>query len=94
MSGKEKKEKKIRRILMRVFLGIAVLIFTGAIVFLVTQISGKNSLYSHADSGEMMAKLSALAIELGGTVEEEEEDEDWQSGDIRYNGIQDRKSVV
>ncbi len=90
MKIKEKKEKKIRRILVRVFLGMAVLIFTGAIIVLATQISGKNSLYSHADSGEMIATLSALATELGGTqeqVEVVEEDEDWQPGDIRYNGV-------
>ncbi|MCI9144137.1 MAG: LCP family protein [Lachnospiraceae bacterium] len=88
MKIKKKKEKRVRRILVRTLLGVVVLIFTGAIVFLVTQISGKNSLYSHADSGEMITTLSALATELGGAPEEEEEEEeDWQSGDIRYNGV-------
>lgn len=87
MKVKEKKEKRIRRILLRVLLGLVILLFIGAVIFLVAQISGKNSLYSHVDSGEMIGTLKELAIELGGETEEAEEDEDWETGDIRYNGI-------
>ena len=84
MSAKRKKEKQIRYILVKTLLGMVVFIFTGAVIFLALQISGKNRLYSNADNGEMLAALSGLAVEMGETQEAEE---DWQYGDIRHNGI-------
>ena len=87
MRAKERNEKRIRRFLMKVMLGMAVLVFTGTVVFLALQISGKNRLYSHADSGEMVAALSTLATELGEEEAVEGEERDWKSGDIRYKGI-------
>ena len=84
MSAKRKKEKQIRHILVKTLLGMVVFIFTGAVIFLVLQISGKNRLYSNADNGEMLAALSGLAAEMGETQEAEE---DWQYGDICHNSI-------
>lgn len=84
MRTKEKKEKRIRRLLVKIMLGAAVLVFLGAVGFLALQISGKNRLYGKADSGEMIDALSGMAVELGGA---QEEGEDWRSGDIRYEGI-------
>ena len=84
MRNKEKKEKRIRRLLVKIMLGAAVLVFLGAVGFLALQISGKNRLYGKADSGEMIDALSGMAVELGGV---QEEGEDWRSGDIRYEGI-------
>ena len=72
---------------MSLVLGVVVLIFVIAISFLLLQISGKNSLYSRADNGEMVNTLSGIAVELGGSIEEEEGDEDWQEGDFRFEGI-------
>lgn len=86
MREKEKNEKKIRRIVVKILLGMVVLVFLAAVSFLALQISGKNRLYSRADSKEMIATLSGLATELGGP-QEEGIGEDWQQGDIRYNGI-------
>lgn len=86
MKEKEKNEKKIRRIVVKILLGMVVLVFLAAVSFLALQISGKNRLYSRADSKEMIATLSGLATELGGP-QEEGIGEDWQQGDIRYNGI-------
>lgn len=84
MRPKRKKEKRIRHVLMNLMLGLAVLVFTGAVAFLALQISGKNRLYSNADSGEMVEALSGLALEMGGSGEE---GENWQYGDIRHKGI-------
>ena len=81
------KRTSFPRILVSLVLGVVVLIFVIAISFLLLQISGKNSLYSRADNGEMIATLSAMAVELGGSTEREEEEEDWQEGDFRYEGI-------
>lgn len=81
------KRASLPRILVSLSLGVVVLIFVIAISFLLLQISGKNSLYSRADNGEMVATLSAMAVELGGSTEEEEEEEDWQEGDFRFEGI-------
>jgi LCP family protein required for cell wall assembly len=98
-SGMETKEKRadkgavmakrasLPRILVSLVLGVVVLIFVIAISFLLLQISGKNSLYSRADNGEMVNTLSGIAVELGGSIEEEEGDEDWQEGDFRFEGI-------
>lgn len=70
-SGMETKEKRadkgavmakrasLPRILVSLVLGVVVLIFVIAISFLLLQISGKNSLYSRADNGEMVNTLSA-----------------------------------
>lgn len=85
MREKVKKEKRVRNILVKGVLGLVVFIFTGTVLFLALQISGKNRLYGSADSGEMIAALSVMAAEMGGTTEEE--GEAWQQGDIRYNGI-------
>ena len=71
---------------MNLLLGMVVLIFVIAISFLLLQISGKNSLYSRADNGEMVATLSDMAVTLGGSLESEE-DEDWQEGDFRFEGV-------
>ena len=84
MRPKRKKEKRIRHVLMNLMLGLAVLVFTGAVAFLALQISGKNRLYSNADSGEMISALSGLALEMDGSGEE---GENWQYGDIRHKGI-------
>lgn len=98
-SGMETKEKRtdkgavmakranLPRILVSLVLGVVVFIFVIAISFLLLQISGKNSLYSRADNGEMVNTLSGIAVELGGSIEEEEGDEDWQEGDFRFEGI-------
>ena len=75
-----------RRALVNIALGMVVLVSVAAVSFLLLQVSGKNSLYSHADSGEMMSTLSGLAVELGGTLESLE-GEDWQEGDFRFEGV-------
>lgn len=77
---------KLRHAVMIVLLGVVVSISLCAVTFLVLQIMGKNSLYSKADSGQLVRTLSEVSVTLGGTVEEEE-GEDWQEGDVRYNGV-------
>ena len=78
---------KFRHVLVTVLLVSVVIVFLGAVAFLALQISGKNSLYGKADAQEMRTALSEMTVSLGGTLEEEEEEEDWQVGDFRYKGV-------
>lgn len=87
IGGKAAKGAKTGRVLLNLMLGVVVLIFIIAISFLLLQISGKNSLYSRADTGKMVAALSDMAVTLGGSLESEEDDEDWQEGDFRFEGV-------
>lgn len=84
MQGAKKKGMSFSRIMINTVLGVVVLVFVVAISFLLLQISGKNSLYSRADDGEILTTLSNLAVELGGSIDGEG---DWQEGDFRYEGI-------
>ncbi|MCI8692472.1 MAG: hypothetical protein HFH91_06970 [Lachnospiraceae bacterium] len=78
----------ILRVLIKLLLGAAAAVSLCAIVVLVLQISGKNSLYSRADSGEMLHALSEMTVKQGGdSGGGSEEDEEWMDGDIRYQGI-------
>lgn len=77
---------RIRRglaVVALVFAGMALLCGAG---FLFLQISGKSSLYSRADSSGIVNALSEMAVELD-DGNREAETENWQEGDIRYNGI-------
>lgn len=77
---------RLKRGLVTTLLTIVVLIFVAAVGFLLLQISGKNSLYSRADEGEMISTLSGMAVTMGGSTQDEGES-NWQEGDIRYDGI-------
>lgn len=74
------------RLVFNLLLGVVVLIFVIAISFLLLQISGKNSLYSKADNGKMVTTLSDITVALGGSLEGET-GEDWQEGDLRFEGV-------
>lgn len=83
-SGKRGPGNRAFRMLVNIVLGVVVVVFVMTISFILLQIAGKNNLYSHADSGEMLVTMSDLAMELGGTLES---GEDWQEGDFRFEGI-------
>lgn len=87
-SGRRKKPAsiRVRNAVVTVLLVIVVLVSLGAVSFLLLQISGRNSLYSRADSSELVTTLSDMAVSLGEEPRAEEV-ENWQEGDIRYNGI-------
>lgn len=76
---------KAGRVLLTALLAVAVSISLAAVGFLVLQIVGKNRLYGSASSGELVASLSEMAVSFGGSTEQGEE-EDWQAGDVRYEG--------
>ncbi len=69
------------RILVRAALGAAGLIFACAMVFLIMQLSGKNSLAQENRGAVPLLSQSALTdggiIDLNG----------WQEGDVRYQGV-------
>lgn len=77
--------RKIGRILMSIFLGVVVLVFVAAIAFLILQVSGKNSLYSRADSSQIVTTLSEMALAINDDVVVE--DDNWEEGDLRYDGV-------
>ena len=64
---------------------VAVAALAGAVLFFL-QRSGKSSLYNGADSSDLVGALSKMTAALGGGIRDEET-EDWQEGDIRYNGV-------
>lgn len=90
--GRKPASIRIRNAAVTVLLAVVVLISVGAVIFLILQVSGKNSLYSRADSTELVSTLSGIAVELGedSPPESAEDGTDpggWQEGDIRYKGV-------
>ena len=79
--------RKAGHIFMAVLLTAAVLISLGAVGFLVLQIVGKGSLYGSASSDALVMNLSDVTVKFGGDTEAAADEEDWQVGDVRYNGI-------
>ena len=80
--------KKAGHILMAAVLAAAVLITLVAAGFLILQVLGKGNLYGSASSDALVMNLSDMAgVEFGGDVQAGEGGEDWQPGDVRYNGI-------
>ena len=78
---------RFRRGLVTILLTVVVLISLGAAAFLVLQIVGKSRLYGSASSEELVVRLSDVAVTFGAVTEGSEEEEDWQAGDVRYEGI-------
>lgn len=77
---------RLRHALVATLIAAVVLVFLGAAGFLVLQFMGKSRLYGSASSEELVVKLSDVAVSFGGSTEGSEE-EDWQFGDVRYEGI-------
>lgn len=86
-TGTARRGGKAGHIFMAVILAVVVLISLGAAGFLVLQVLGKESLYSSVSSDALVMNLSDMAVEFGGEAETEADGEDWQAGDVRYNGI-------
>lgn len=92
---------KIPRIFLKIFLGLIILVVVGVIVFVGLQISGKRRLYEK--TGDKRPDLASVAInwqEGEETVESgeqktnqsipvvvEEDNSNWEEGDVRYKGI-------
>lgn len=77
---------RLRHGLVAAVLAAAVLVSAAAVGFLLLQISGRNSLYSRADSSGLVSTLSGMAVELGDEAQDDGSG-DWQEGDIRYKGV-------
>lgn len=78
---------KLRRGLVTALLAAVVAVFLAAAGFLVLQIVGRSRLYGSASSDELVVRLSDMTVSLGGSTEGDEGEEDWQAGDVRYEGI-------
>lgn len=81
-SGHKKRTLKMLRITVRALSVLAVLAALCGAAFLVMQSSGKNSLYKKADKGQMLMSFSELS-----ETEDKGYTENWQEGDVRYQGI-------
>lgn len=84
---------KVYRAVAKGMLGIVILLAVCIIGFLALQLSGKNRLYStggRTGPDLTMARLPDIDTELlgaiGGGQASEEQEGDWQEGDIRYQG--------
>ncbi len=87
---------KVYRILAKVLLALMILALIGILVFLGLHISGKSSLYKK--SGNNMPDLSGVLTDTRENAEEDLSEEgtalqvtpqpdNWQEGDVRYEGI-------
>ncbi len=85
-SGSRNAGAGVRHAAVSVLLTAVVLVSVGAVGFLVLQIVGKNRLYGSVSSEELVVRLSDAAVAFGGSTESGGE-EDWQPGDVRYEGI-------
>lgn len=93
---------RVYRIIAKVILTLVIMVFIGVVAFVTLQVSGKNRLYEKANStGPKLDKVvmsqtpeSTQASEAApessaatvATVEIEEPD-NWQEGDVRYQGV-------
>lgn len=81
---------KVYKIIYRILIAIVALMVVGVVVFLIMQISGRSRLYGKA--GQDGPRMEELAEVVNGEVTETspepepEPEEDWQEGDIRYQG--------
>lgn len=97
---------RIYRIIAKVILTLVIMVFIGVIAFVSLQVSGKNRLYDKANStGPKLDKLvmselsqstqttdtaeSSTVQSTDATMETEAPD-NWQEGDVRYQGVQYR----
>ncbi len=82
-------KRKIFRVLIRIAIVLIILIMIGIAVFLGLQISGRNRLYSMYE-GKTPDLSKAVGVVEGLTPEDyagpEETEDDWQEGDVRYQG--------
>jgi anionic cell wall polymer biosynthesis LytR-Cps2A-Psr (LCP) family protein len=74
---------RLYRLLAKVILAIAAAVLIGAVCFVAVQVHGKNKLYKKTDTKG--PDLSIAEAEDG--TDTINSDDDWQEGDVRYNGI-------
>ncbi len=90
-AGRHRKVKVYRAVAW-VLLVIVILALAGCIAFLAMQVSGRNRLSNTGDSTGPVLNLAAAAgriedLQAMGLEEMTETDEDWQEGDVRYQGV-------
>ncbi len=83
---------KVYRAVAKTLLGILILIMVGILAFVGLQISGRSRLNREAGSAVPELNLSDLSDKteeppVGETVPAQPEDDNWQEGDVRYQGV-------
>ncbi len=82
-------KRKIFRVLIRIVIVLIILVLLGVAVFLGLQISGRSRLYGMYE-GKAPDLSRAVGVVEGLTPEDyagpEEAEDDWQEGDVRYQG--------
>ncbi len=89
---KRRMKRKLCRIAAWTVLVVVILVLAGFVAFAGLQISGKNSLGRLSGNGSPVLNLAGVAgrienPELPGLDEAAETEDDWQEGDVRYQGI-------
>lgn len=79
--------EKLYRILAKTILAVVVLVFAGVITFVGMQVSGKNRLYSKNMAAAPDMALARLAQADAGEDAAPLPGDDWQEGDVRYQGV-------
>lgn len=91
--GRKSERIRLRYVLAYLALGIITIAALCTAGFLILRALGKNSLYSRADSGEMVKSLTRMAEELEETGEKppegrgEQPEQSGQGDVVRYNGV-------
>lgn len=83
---------KVYRAVAKTLLGILILIMVGILAFVGLQISGRSRLNREAGSAVPELNLSDLSDKteeppVGETAPAQPEDDNWQEGDVRYQGV-------
>lgn len=78
---------RVYRAIAKLMLAAVVLIFVGVLIFLGMQLSGKNKLYGQTKG--MVPDMTPRNSRGGGVLEAvvHETMDDWQEGDVRYQGV-------
>lgn len=89
---KRRMKRKLCRIAAWTVLVVVILVLAGFVAFAGLQISGKNSLGRLSGNSSPVLNLAGVAgrienPELPGLDEAAETEDDWQEGDVRYQGI-------
>lgn len=89
---------RVYRIIAKLILSLVIVVFIGVVAFVALQVSGKNALYKKANSaGPELDKATFAEVEEVPKEEEKPDNTDatkeaepqdnWQEGDVRYQGV-------
>lgn len=81
--------ERVFRILMKIMIAVLAIVVAGTVIFVILQISGKNRLYGKNKNLVPNLSMAVNSEAVQGTEEQQaplEEEDNWQEGDVRYQG--------